>query len=408
MLTLSWIRPHALRCYAYRPDDRIYLRGIAKTIAVLAVGLVSHAAPAAPTSAMQTAVYSNGPVTLESYSAVQGDIYSGANATLEFGYEIQRPGLTLGDVYAAGDFFLGSLSNVIGNVFTNGSVTVDGSGKVHGSITAAPGTVYPCLPMPQPASFNHGTSNLTLSGGVLSPGAYGDITIKGGTLTFTAGNYYLRSLTTTTTTTFNFDLTSGPINLFVTDDINLVAYQKYQVNGDIVDQYLTQAQRDLASQVLIEAHGNITNYSRSLSGFFGTMLAPFGQITLDSADSFGALIACDGVTAETYLRYFPSDELLSRPLVDDHCPPPGDTDGDGDVDDSDLGNAFANYTGPVGAAGGRNFAFGDSDGDGDVDDSDLGTAFSNYTGPTATTNVPEPAGLAALSLLGLLGVCRRR
>ena len=84
----------------------------------------------------------------------------------------------------------------------------------------------------------------------------------------------------------------------------------------------------------------------------------------------------------------------------------GDTDLDGDIDDSDLGTSFANYTGPVGAAGGKSLAQGDTDGDGDVDDSDLGTSFSGYTGPLGPTNVPEPASLVILA--GLLGLTARR
>ena len=80
---------------------------------------------------------------------------------------------------------------------------------------------------------------------------------------------------------------------------------------------------------------------------------------------------------------------------------PGDTDGDGDVDDSDLGTAFANYTGQV-ANGGKTSAQGDTDGDGDVDDSDLGTSFANYTGPQTPTSVPEPASLVMLGLAGLV------
>ncbi|MFN3167628.1 MAG: DUF5060 domain-containing protein [Phycisphaeraceae bacterium] len=89
---------------------------------------------------------------------------------------------------------------------------------------------------------------------------------------------------------------------------------------------------------------------------------------------------------------------------------PGDTDADGDIDDSDLGTAFSNYTGPLAPGiGGQSTADGDTDGDGDVDDSDLGTAFSNYTGPLgpiAGDNVPEPASIVLMFVAG--GVMPRR
>ncbi|MFN3166297.1 MAG: hypothetical protein ACE37H_04450 [Phycisphaeraceae bacterium] len=88
---------------------------------------------------------------------------------------------------------------------------------------------------------------------------------------------------------------------------------------------------------------------------------------------------------------------------------PGDTDGDGDIDDSDLGTAFSNYTGPLApGTGTKTAADGDTDGDGDVDDSDLGTAFSGYTGPLGPTpSVPEPASAVALLFASAL-LHRRR
>ncbi|MFN3165501.1 MAG: PEP-CTERM sorting domain-containing protein [Phycisphaeraceae bacterium] len=100
-----------------------------------------------------------------------------------------------------------------------------------------------------------------------------------------------------------------------------------------------------------------------------------------------------------------------RPRYDIIKPPilPGDTDGDGDIDDADLGTAFSNYTGPKPlGTGGMTPADGDTDGDGDVDDADLGTAFAGYTGPLAPAAVPEPGSLALIGLGSLLVARRRR
>ena len=125
----------------------------------------------------------------------------------------------------------------------------------------------------------------------------------------------------------------------------------------------------------------------------------FGVIDLGALpDGFGALVPNLVSASSDYRATFTT---LAGSL-------PGDTNGDGDVDDSDLGTSFANYTGPIGAAGGKTAAEGDTNGDGDVDDSDLGTSFANYTGPISPVSVPEPTSLALLGLGGLCMLRRRR
>jgi hypothetical protein len=118
----------------------------------------------------------------------------------------------------------------------------------------------------------------------------------------------------------------------------------------------------------------------------------------------GALVRTFG-DQSLYISYRAGDgndvALYTTSLV------PGDTDGDGDVDDADLSTMFSNYTGPVGTTGGKTTVNGDTDGDGDVDDADLGIAFSEYTGPLVAA-VPEPASIVLLSLGGLLAVRRLR
>jgi hypothetical protein len=51
-----------------------------------------------------------------------------------------------------------------------------------------------------------------------------------------------------------------------------------------------------------------------------------------------------------------------------------DLDGDNDVDNVDIGIQSGNFTGSVGAAGGKTRQQGDMDGDGDVDNMDIGIA----------------------------------
>lgn len=64
-------------------------------------------------------------------------------------------------------------------------------------------------------------------------------------------------------------------------------------------------------------------------------------------------------------------------------PVPADADSDGDVDTADLTTMFQNWTGDVGAGGGKTMMDGDTDMDGDVDTADLTVGFQNFTGALA-------------------------
>ncbi len=85
---------------------------------------------------------------------------------------------------------------------------------------------------------------------------------------------------------------------------------------------------------------------------------------------------------------------------------PGDTDGDGDIDDDDLNAALSSFTGPSGT--GATIAEGDFNEDGDVDVEDIMSIIAAHTGPSgAPALVPEPASAALLFAGGLL-LARRR
>jgi len=96
----------------------------------------------------------------------------------------------------------------------------------------------------------------------------------------------------------------------------------------------------------------------------------------------------------------------------------GDTNLDGKVDVTDLGNLASSY----GAGSGAGWVQGDSNYDGKIDVTDLGNLASNYGGQLASAPsagaavamataevaaVPEPSGLLVL-VLGILAVRRRR
>ncbi len=83
-----------------------------------------------------------------------------------------------------------------------------------------------------------------------------------------------------------------------------------------------------------------------------------------------------GIHFNTDWDWFFNDVRNNQPVL-------GDTDGDGDVDNTDIQAAFTNFTGPSGT--GKTREQGDvdphPDGDGDVDNSDIQLIFREFTGP---------------------------
>lgn len=82
---------------------------------------------------------------------------------------------------------------------------------------------------------------------------------------------------------------------------------------------------------------------------------------------------------------------------------PGDTNGDGVVNLTDLNNVKNNFGSPSPPA------VGDTDGDGDIDLTDLNAVKNNFgaTAPASAVSVPEPAS-AIVALIGLAGLAARR
>ena len=128
---------------------------------------------------------------------------------------------------------------------------------------------------------------------------------------------------------------------------------------------------------LVDAFNNATADARSEALYVDKLVLNAGStLTVGSLNVyFRHLKASGGVV------------ISGGGLVQCALPMPADTDGDSDIDNTDLGRMFGNFTGP--GATHKTRADGDTDGDGDVDNSDLGQGFGNYTG--SLTIITSPA-----------------
>ena len=269
----------------------------------------------------------------------------------------------------------------------------------------AAGTIDPSNPINLITEIGNTANAVNASAGALTLGANGLLQISGGTLTTTDVIRRDSSPNTNNSANVSMIISSSPQNAGQVTALGLI-----EIDVALVDR-LTLTDGDnplkfttvgLAASPTANTQLHLTH--ESVADVLAEHLSKF------SVAGVPAVIGNDPSLPEPgdNLRIY-SDGLLGSFITPITSPILlGDTDGDGDVDDSDLGTALANYTGPIGAAGGKTFAVGDNDGDGDVDDSDLGSSFASYTGPIAPVSVPEPASLLTLAIsAAALGVRRR-
>jgi cytoskeletal protein CcmA (bactofilin family) len=258
---------------------------------------------------------------------VTGDVSAGGSATLA--------GTTTGNVTAGGNVAL-QFATVNGNVLAGGNVSLNPFGRVNGNVTAngaianagtitgtatpnagVPVNPVPYTPITLPAdAFTSGGA--AVGGGVLAPGSYGALTVPVfGSLTLTAGDYFFDSFTLVGSSSLNFDLSGGGVNVFVTGPVTIGNFVNVNVNGvSAFDGQLVPGPNPtvqaLASRVFFETLGSVTSDSR----FFGTLYAPNGNIT-QNGSVVGSVFAGGTVTTGAFapVFYVGSDRLVGPPAA---------------------------------------------------------------------------------------------
>jgi len=257
-------------------------------------------------------VNSGGNVALA--ATLNGNLTAAGNVALQFSN-------VTGNILAGGNVSVAALSAVNGNVTANGSITGTG---ITGTVTPFAGVpvnpvAYSPTTVPPADVFTAGGADIsvaTFQSLTLPPGTYGDLTLAGsGTLTLTAGDYYFDTFGTVGPFGFSnlrFDLTNGPINVFVVGDVTLTnAHQQDALIGGVA-----QTDPTLGRMVFVESsNGNISLGGFAFDTMWGTYFAPNGNVSAATFTNLnGALIAGGFVTTGSgTINSQPSPRLQAGP-----------------------------------------------------------------------------------------------
>jgi hypothetical protein len=236
---------------------------------------------------------SNGNVSLGAFTTLSGAAGGGSlnaggntiNGDVNFNHDVSLGtfGTINGDVAAGGNVTVGSVATINGDVTYGGSLSTGFLSTITGTTTQSLGiTPFSGVTLPAADTFTTGGTNVnvpTFGNVSLNPGSYGTLSFNGAdTLTLHAGDYYFTGITTNGSAfnNLNLDLTSGPIRIFVTGNVDLGGAFTTEVNGGPA----SSANPDLAAGNLLETLGNFNGsgfFTTDL--FFGTIFAPNGSIT---------------------------------------------------------------------------------------------------------------------------------
>jgi predicted acyltransferase (DUF342 family) len=250
-------------------------------------------------SSVSGPINAGGTVFLGGNSSSYGPVTARGSVTADFPVTIN------GNVLTGGNYTMGPFGLVKGNVTANGSITLNGS-QVTGLVT--PNAMVNVTPLafspvtvPGADKFSAGGQDVVLGNLqsiALSPGSYGKLSLGGSNnVQFRSGDYFFTSIESRLPFNFanslSFDLTNGPVNIFVTGKIDLGTGTGGNIFVNGVPAFVglgspnPAVNQALAGDVFLETLGTFTGNGV----FFGTIFAPDGDINPTGLNVIGSLIA---------------------------------------------------------------------------------------------------------------------
>ncbi|HUZ57899.1 MAG TPA: hypothetical protein VMU83_03885, partial [Hanamia sp.] len=240
-------------------------------------------------------------------ATINGNIYSGGFIQLANNNSISG-NITSANSQSLKSWIIsgGNNTSISGNIDVNGNTKIN-SGKVNGIVTHPSGTYYlgptpgggnitgtpnlPILPaLPDITNFPTAGNNNIYSSQILTPGAYGNISIGNNqTITLSGtGIYIFNSIKSIGNNNFVFDFKndpSGTFKIYVYGDVDLNKVNTSTVNGGDATRIYSETHGNGSSCSFGRYSWNIANipsWGGASSNWLGTVWAPYGGINLGS------------------------------------------------------------------------------------------------------------------------------
>jgi hypothetical protein len=269
---------------------------------------------APPYDAEQSILVASNSLTIGAGTTVTaGPSADGAVANLGYARTTIGAGASVGGVFSNANVTLGAAASVNGPLKTAGTLTAGSGATITGLVsTSAP--IHPDPKLLATVTFTAVAPAVTVANGAirhLDPGDYGATLVgAGGTLSLSAGTYYLASLIVGHNATLALDETSGPVIIYV--------QTKFSFDG-------IESETGSEGHVLVAAFGCGTD--AVTAAFRGTILAPSASLLLgpDGVQSFSGKFVAETITVganNSVIGLEITVPTAPPSLISAHVPPP--------------------------------------------------------------------------------------